>query len=274
MQKKKIDKYPFSAEVLLATGGTFLFTLFFGTVLLQHPSLSSVRPHDVATDDPFLLGQYYFNQDEDQEGPYDLMKARAYYTQALREDPESNQLTWYQLGRIDFIEGKFVSALYKFDTQIEYFGDEIPNVYYMIGLANGFKARTSNDPQDWLQAETGFKKFLEYDPVSPWGRTDLAWIYFAQGKYEEMLPVVEEGLKVHPDHPWLLNMRGLSFLNTERRDEALQDFLRAKEEADKLSPADWGRAYPGNDPNLWDEGLFSFKEAIEKNIALAAAVVE
>jgi len=84
--------------------------------------------------DHFSLGQYYFNVANDPHGTYDLQKAREEYMAALAEDPAGNTLTWYQLGRIDFLEGHFVSAIYKFNKQIEYFGDSIPSVYYMLGL--------------------------------------------------------------------------------------------------------------------------------------------
>jgi len=40
--------------------------------------------------------------------------------------------------------------------------------------------------------------------------------------------------------------------------------------AEKLTAADWGRAYPGNDPAQWEAGLNSFRQTIKQNIALAA----
>ena len=91
-------------------------------------------------------------------------------------------LLWYQAGRVDFINGNFDEALLKFDTQIQYFGDQVPNVYYMIGLTNGFKARTTGYEGDWKKAEEGFQKSITFFRGAPWPYVDLAWIYFSQGK--------------------------------------------------------------------------------------------
>lgn len=200
---------------------------------------------------------------------YSLPCARYAYSRAISLDPKGDTLAWYQLGRIDFLEGNFGAALNKFRKQIEYFGDEIPNVYYMIGLTNGYAARESNSEQSWKAAEAGFTRFLEFFPESPWGRTDLAWIYFAQGKYEAMKPILEKGLEYEPNHAWLLNMYGLALLNTGERARAHEYFSRAYEEAAKLTPEDWGRAYPGNDPNSWPTALGEMRNAIAQNITLS-----
>lgn len=234
---------------------------------LQQEPISVVEPPTGLSD--FDLGQYYFNHGDHADGAYDLKKARQYYEAAIASDPKGYNLVWYQLGRIDFIEGKFLSALYKFDKQIEYFGDEIPNVYYMIGLTYGYKARQSGEEEDWERGAEGFKKYIEFDPTSPWARVDLSWIYFAQGKYEEMIEPLEEGLLHNPENAWLLNMYGLALMNTERREEALQEFLKAREAASKLTTEDWGKSYPGNNPADWEQGLSEFRTAISKNIELA-----
>lgn len=231
-------------------------------------NISALGEFSIDDQDPFYLGQYYFNHDDDPAGPYDLVLAREYFEKAISEDPEGHPLQWYQLARIDFIEGKFHAALYRLDKQIEYFGDSVPNVYYMVGLTNGYKARRGGDQEDWEKGAEGFEKYLEYDQGSPWARTDLSWIYFAQGKYKEMIPVLEEGLLFHPEHAWLLNMYGLALMNTNRRDEAKEQFLKARVSASKLTVTDWGKAYPGNNPEDWTQGLKEFQGAIEKNLAL------
>ena len=223
--------------------------------------------HPTSTDS-FLLGQYYFNHDEDPAGPYDLEKARHYYKQAIADNPKGNVLLWHQLGRIDFLEGEFEAAIYKFNKQLEYFGEELPNVHYMLGLTYGYQARQEGGDNTWQQAEEHFMTYLTYDPQSPWARVDLAWVYFAQGKYEEMLEPLEVGLTHHPDNAWLLNMYGLALLNNGKKEKAGRYFEWAKEAAAKLTVADWGQSYPGNDPTVWEQGLSEFREVIEKNIAL------
>jgi len=227
-----------------------------------------VVPEALQSDINFVIGQYYFNHDDDPGGPYDLVMARKYFEAAIAQDPKSNLELWYQLGRIDFIEGKFDEALKKFDIQLEYYGYELPNVFYMIGLTYGYKARQTNNLSDWEKGEDAFTTFIDIMPVAPWSRVDLAWIYFSQGKYEEMKPVLEVGLQHRPGNAWLLNMYGLSLLNTGYQSDALVYLTEAKKSAANLTEADWGNSYPGNNPEAWGQGLSEFRTIIQRNIDL------
>ena len=222
------------------------------------------------TEDHFTLAQYYFNHDGDPAPPYDLEKARAHFSAYLLKEPKGNRLAWYQLGRIDFLEGKYANAIYKFNRQIEYFGNSAPNVHYMLGLTYGYRARDTGSAEDWRRAAEGFQTYLELDPKSPWAHVDLAWVYFAQGKYEEMLPIVERGLALAPESPWLHNMYGLALLNTGERERAHEHFTRAHDGALKLTVEEWGSAYPGNDPGSWPKGLEGMRNAIAHNLELSA----
>ena len=228
-------------------------------------------PEEMKAQMYFDIGVYYFNQDEDPlSGPYDLVSARHYFEEAARLNPKVSEELWYQYGRIDFVEGKLDDALDKFQTQMEYFGEDVPNVQYMKGLTYGYKAKASNNPDDWRQAELGFINFIPYVPEAPWPRVDLAWLFFLQGKYEEMKPVLEEGLLARPDNAWLNNMYGLSLLNTGDKKNALVYFVKAEEAALVMTVEEWGRAYPGNDQKLWGDSLEEFRKTIKENIALAS----
>lgn len=268
---KKIYSRVLLVGVIVVLGSTVGALLFVGQAFL-HSSLSGHGVESVGiipeTNDPYELGEYYFNQQEG-KGSYDLTKARHYYTEALRKDPMGYPRAWYQLGRIDFIEGKFSSAIYKFEKQIEYFGDEVPNVYYMLGLTYGYLARETGEEVDWQKAEAFFQRFIGFTQASPWPRVDLAWVYFSQGKYAEMLPVLEEGLVYEPNHAWLLNTYGLALLNIDERERAHEQFLKARDAADALTVEDWGRAYTGNDPKSWEGGLAEFRAVIEYNIEMS-----
>ena len=259
----------FRKDFFIVVIAIFIFlAIGFGrfTELIFDPH--SVTAEKLTAADAFNLGQYYFNHGDSADGTYDLVKARYYFEQAAAKDPAGNLLTWHQLGRIDFLEGQFDSALYHFNKQLEYFGDELPNVYYMLGLTHAYMARDSGRSESWRLAEDSFINYLKHDPKSPWAKVDLGWIYFAEGRYEEMLPLLETGLFDHPDNPWLLNMYGLALLNTGSPGEALGYFQRAKIEADKLTIEDWGKSYPGNDPRVWARGLGEFRTIIQKNIDL------
>jgi len=257
MFKKRKDLLIISVGVAAAI---FFGSLLFGIIAESETSFNST--------DPFELGQHYFNYGNEIKGEYDLKKARTYFEQAIAEDPQSNQLVWYQLGRIDFLEGDFNAAIYKFKKQIQYFDDSVPNVHYMLGLTYGYRARSTGSTEDWEMAEESFKEYLVHDPESPWAITDLSWVYFSQGKFEEMLPLLEEGLEIRPDNPWLLNMYGLALMNKGNDERAKEVFLKTKKEAEKLTPEDWGQSYPGNDPKSWKQGLLEFQSVIETNLSL------
>ena len=221
--------------------------------------------------DAFTLGQYYFNHDDDPAGPYDLGLARAHYLNALEAGEDSNKLLWYQLGRIDFLEGRYDVALWRFGRQLELFGEELPNVYYMLGLTYGYRARETGFPEDWQRAEENFSEAVAQFPEEPWPKVDLAWIYFSQGKYEEMRRFLQSSLTEHGDNAWYLNAFGLSLLHTGERDTAHEYFKLAAEEAALLTTYDWGQSYPGNDPGSWERGLAEMRQAIAHNIEISGS---
>ncbi len=205
-------------------------------------------------------GDAYFGGEE-----YDIACARAAYARAVAIDPRGSATVWHQFGRTDFLMRRFDDAIFKLQKQHEYFGDTIPNVHYMLGLTYGYRARTTGNTEDWSRAEEAFTAYIALDPISPWARTDLAWVYFAQGKFEEMKKPLEEGMRTSPTHPWLLNMYGLALLNTGDPEGAYEFFVAALGYAQKLTPREWGDAYPGNDPAMWPETLAEFVESIAQN---------
>lgn len=265
--------YNYQTIVAVSVFGIGLVLIgYFAPVSLKQSVGSFVEHHFTELSyqyDDFALGQHYFNHSERKDGAYDLDKARTYYQQAVTKDPLGHPLAWHQLGRIAFLEGEFEVALDHFDTQLEYFSDAIPNTYYMIALTHGYAARESGSIESWQQAEENFKTYLTYDSLSPWARVDLAWVYFAQGKYSEMIPVLETGLTYHGANPWLLNMYGLALLNTNDRQKAAVQFELARTQAANLTVEEWGKSYPGNHPDHWQRGLQEFQEAIEKNYNIA-----
>ncbi len=261
-----VSKYKVCAIAFFGT----LFFFIFGLCLIATRSVywQQQVPAELWGSDDFSIGQYFFNHDEKQGGAYDITKARFFYERAIVNDPTNNTQLWYQSGRIDFINGDFDSALEKFAKQKEYFGDTVPNVYYMTGLTHAYKARQTAKLEEWKYAEDDFKKAVDFFYESPWPYVDLAWIYFAQGKFAEMKPLLEKGLSYEANNPWLLNMYGLALYNTNEKELANEYFLFAREMAEKLTVEDWGASYPGNNPVLWEEGLTEFQSLINKNVAL------
>ena len=113
---------------------------FFYAVPAKESNDAGAQTHSFPPDTSYFeRGQYYFNVQGEADGPYDLERARYYYQKALQAGEEEPTL-WYQLGRIDFVEGDYISTIDRFETQIELYGDTVPNVYYGLGLVYGFKA--------------------------------------------------------------------------------------------------------------------------------------
>ena len=219
-----------------------------------------------SADEATYLGDEYFGGGRQ----YDLECAETAYYKAIEIVEQGNIRTWHQLGRIDFLRGDYYEAIQKFNNQLKYHKEIMPNVHYMLGLTYGYKAKESRYRGDWEKAEEHFLRYIELDLTSWAARVDLSWLYFAQGKYEEMKPHLEIALENYPQNPWVLNMYGLAILNTEDREEAHEYFLQALEASGKLSIEDWGEAYPGNDPASWSEGVQSMREYIQKNLEITA----
>ncbi len=224
--------------------------------------IQSVNSSPAAT----AIGNSYFGGDR----RYNRDCARIAYMRATEIDPKGDRYTWYQLGRVNFLDGNFDQALQNLTTQLRYFNEDVPNVHYMLGLTYGYRAREGGGESDWKKTEEHFQRFITIDPRAPWPRVDLAWAYFAQGKYETMIPIVVEGLQFSPTNPWLLNMYGLALLNTGKEKEAYVQFKKAGGNLQTLTPEDWGRSYPGNDPADWEHGLSEMRRLIEVNLELAS----
>lgn len=184
----------------------------------------------------FEIGNYYFNG-----GAYDIEKARKAFKEAKLINPKL-PLVSYQLGRIDFVDGKFELALKEINEEIA-LNPNFGRAYYMLGLINGFSKKLDN-------AEADFKKVMELDgkdKVSWAVYNDLSWIQFQKGDYKSVELTAREGLTYHPDNPWLLNSLGLALHNLKRDKEAKKVLGQALNLANALSVEDVRKAYPGND---------------------------
>jgi Flp pilus assembly protein TadD len=129
-----------------------------------------------------------------------------------------------------------------------------------------------NLPGDLHLAELDFRRFTEWAPTEWAGWNDLAWILAKQENYEEMKAIVERAFKNVPaahENPWLWNALGIAKLNMGDTKRAAVAFRAALEHAERLSLADWRRAYSGNDPSGDAEGLEAFLAGIKENLSRA-----
>ena len=191
---------------------------------------------------------------------YNLSAADSFYKIALFLDPSVPD-AWHQRARIAFLRGDFKSAQSMINTQLLIHGDSFMASYYIHGLIYGYEKKYS-------QAERDFSKFLTWDPTNWAANNDLAWIYFAEGKYKESAAQAENGMKYNVGNPWLLTMHAMAVYNLGERTQAEKELLQAKTKAATLTEAEWIHSYPGNDPKIASEGLASFRATIEKDLQL------
>jgi len=273
MSKRKLDIFlTLGAVLLIAALGFLVHQTFIGGEKYKEQnvafesSCSSPHVEKISNIEELVgLGNYYFGH----AGTYNIPCAKAAYEKAIDLAPEESALAYYQLGRINFLDGNFAAALENFDKRLSFEADDLASVYYMIGLTYGYRARDTGSKADWIEAERYFEQFLSLEPTSPWGATDLAWVLFSQGKFEEMKPVLEKALMHYPDHPWVHNMYGLAILNTSSKTEAREHFQRALDGSELLTLEQWGNAYPGNNPLYYYHGLSEMREIMRYNLGLA-----
>jgi tetratricopeptide (TPR) repeat protein len=200
------------------------------------------------------MGNYYFST-----AHYDIKAARSHFERAVALNP-AVPLSHYQLGRINFIEGRHARALYELNAQLA-LDPQFMRAYYMLGLVHAYSGDTQAAARD-------FKAFLAWKPTSWAANNDLAWVYFTDGQYAKALAQADNGLQYNEGNVWLLTMRGVALLNLGRKAEAKVSLTSALAGVQKMTAADWSTAYPGNDPSIAEEGLREMKQAIEKNLAL------
>lgn len=242
--------------VAVVTIAGLYFIADAGTVwrLTRNAPLASWRaPRDAAL--RFEIGNYYFGG-----GTYDIRRAKKYYDEAYLVNPTLAGLN-YQLARVYFIWGDFYTARVHINKELELYPD-YKRSYYVRGLINGYSGYYSD-------AEKDFKEFLDWKPESWAGYNDLAWIYFAQGKYKEARDAALSGLLYNETSPWLNNSLGVSLLNLGQKEEAKVYLEKSLASFERIGPAGWGNAYPGNDPVIYGEGFASVIASIKKNISLA-----
>jgi tetratricopeptide (TPR) repeat protein len=212
-----------------------------------------------SAEDAFQCGNHYF----DVFGPsdYNATKAEYYFGRATEIDPTLPD-EWHQYARTAFLRGDFAAALYRINKQFEMRGDELMASYYIRGLIEGYS-------YDYSDAEKDFLKFLQWDRGNWAANNDLAWVYFAQGKYAQVTKLIHGfATTAKPANPWLLTTDAMSLYNLGDSTGAYKELLAARDAAATLTDADWIHSYPGNDPAVAGVGLDAFRKTIDDDIAL------
>lgn len=207
----------------------------------------------------FSMGDSHFGGN----GTYDVEKAQMYFIRAisLRQDFAEAH---YQLGRVRFIKGEFLSALAEMREVIR-IEPEYKRAYYMYGLISGYRG-------DLDEAAWGFEEFIKRDDFNWAGYNDLAWVYFKKGDYQKTRDIAARGIERAYRNPWLYLTYGTALLNLGEKTPALEALHIALEESEKMTPENWGHAYPGNDPKIYAQGLEEMRQTIRRNIELTESL--
>lgn len=204
------------------------------------------------------MGNYYFGG-----VTYDLKKAAGSYNVAVKLEPK---VLWghYQLARIYFVMGDKTKATEEIDSELAANPDNLRSLY-VRGLIEDAEG---NLPA----AEADFTRFVSWAPAEWGGYNDLSYVLAEEGKYAQSEATVNKALKHVPDAkdiPWLWNSKGLAELNELHFSQAQVSFEKALVLAKAITPAEWHRAYSGNDPAATAQSINNFQNAIQSNILMA-----
>lgn len=219
-------------------------------------------------DRAFRYGQKHFSSRAED---YDIARAEHFFVNAMIRDPDL-PLVRHELARVYFLKGDFAKALSFIDAQVALYGDEFPNAYYVRGLIEGYMGDYAASAQD-------YKHFLQFEPHNWAALNDYAWVLLKANRPREAAEATAEGLQYFPDNPWLLNSNSIALYEIGNLEDAHKYARLAVAASQKVTKADWLRAYPGNDPKIAAEGIASLQKATSDNMhtieaALASSTVQ
>lgn len=166
----------------------------------------------------------------------------------------------YQLSRVNFITGNLNQALYEIQEEIKLYPNE-KRSYYILGLTLGYLHKEK-------EAIEAFSTFIENYPDSWAARNDKAWLQFRIGDIDGALETISPVVEAYTKNVWIQNTYCTLLINKKDYSRAEKACTYAKEGVETMSEKDWGRAYPGNDPRIYDVGLSAMKKSIESNLKL------
>lgn len=174
---------------------------------------------------------------------------------------DSPNYAHYQLSRVYFIQGKLSESLEEAEKELKKH-PENTQTYYILGLTNGYMNRT-------YEAIDAFSKYIDAYPNTWAGRNDKAWLQFRLGDIDGALETMRPIIKQYPETPWVQNTYCALLINKpDRYEEAKNVCTLAKSLIDKMTPEDWGHAYPGNDPRIYASGLKAMKNSAAQNLSV------
>lgn len=194
---------------------------------------------------------------------YNVTLAQFFFKQA--SNPlfgDAPQYTHYQLSRTYFIQGDFDNAIYYANKELDLYPENC-RTHYIRGLTYGYMNDLDNAIEDFETFNTSCVK-------DSWaGHNDLAWFYFRKGDIAGMLRTMEKVVSKNETNPWVQNAYGIALLNLGRYEEAVIAFKKALTVANTMTEKDWGVAYPGNSPRIYERGLLNMRKTLQENLKVA-----
>jgi tetratricopeptide (TPR) repeat protein len=203
----------------------------------------------------FEKGQYYYNG-----GEFNISEAQKWYYWANFFDTKF-PLLHYQWARTYLVSGEFEKGIAEINKEIQNYPDN-KRAYYVKGLLDSYADR--ND-----EAVADFKEFIAWKPNGWAAYADLSWVYIKKEAYLDVIETTNQGLGYFPQNPWLLSNQGLAHYRLGDYESAKEDLEKAKNLSEKLTPEEWKRAYPGNNPSGAEQGVSDVKAIISYNLMLS-----
>jgi tetratricopeptide (TPR) repeat protein len=204
----------------------------------------------------FRVGSLFFGG---QPKLYNIEMADFFYTYAAYPlYGTAPEFAHYQLSRVHFIKGNFPMALSEAEHELTLYPNN-KRTYYILGLTYGYMNREE-------EAIAAFSQFIAAYPDSWAARNDKAWLQFRIGDVEGALATILPVKDLR--NPWVQNTYGTLLLNNREKDAAKEALLLAKEITDGMNVTEWGVAYPGNDPRIYQSGLDAMRVSIAKNLSI------
>lgn len=121
-----------------------------------------------------------------------------------------------------------------------------------------------------IEAIDAFTKYIKARPETWAGRNDKAWLQFRIGDIDGAITTLEPVVNNFKYTPWVQNTYCALLIAKKRYKDAKEPCNDAKIAVDKMTDKDWGHAYPGNDPRIYNDGLEAMKLSINQNLELIA----
>lgn len=189
---------------------------------------------------------------------YDIEAAEQFFIKAAELDSEFPYVQ-HQLARIAFLRGDYVWALHHINNEINRYGSQHANSFYVRALIYGFMGEYRRSAKD-------YEVYLRTDPTNWAAINDYAWVLLRSGRADESFIATAYGLEFHPSNVWLLNSHAIALFELGRAEEALPYIQKAEQLLATVTEHDWLTAYPGNNPRDASLGMEALRTSVRYNV--------